>query len=117
MELWRWPERGLASRGAVVFPHLQNPSCVFSVGEEEEGKARGRGGCAAPRAGLGHSRAWDTWRVMLVAPCHWHRALLGVLCTPRSWCITFDEFCAPQGAGASPWMNSVHPKTLVHHLG
>lgn len=90
MELWRWPERGPASGGAVVFLHLQNPSCVFSVGEEEEGRVWGLGGvCAAGhRAGLGHSRAWDTPRVMSLALCHQHPALLGVVC-----------------------------KNLVHHLG
>lgn len=144
MELWRWPERGLASRGAVVFPHLQNPSCVFSVGEEEEGRARGRGGCAAPRTGLGHSRAWDTPRVMSPALWHQNPALLEVLCTPRSWCVPWEGsvhpkisvnplrvllvhpelsghppggFSAPQDFGASPQGVPVHPKVLVPPRG
>lgn len=78
------------------FSAFANPSCVFSVGEEEEGRAPGPwGGCAGGhRAGLGHSRAWDTPRVMSPALCHRHPALLGVLCTPKSWCIPSDEFCA-----------------------
>lgn len=54
----------VCSIGAVVFPHLQKPSCVFFVGEEEEGRAWGRVGCVA-----GHPGAQPRLPSAAAVPC------------------------------------------------
>lgn len=117
--------------------------CVFRRGGRG-GKGSGPGGLCCTRAGLGHSRAWDTPRVMSPALWHQHPALLEVLCTPRSWCVPWEGsvhpkisvnplrvllvhpelsghppggFSAPQDFGASPQGVPVHPKVLVPPRG
>lgn len=101
--LWRWgseaaggEQKLLCSIGAVVFPHLQKPSCVFSVGEEEEGRA-------------------GDWvvlcRGMFCAPRDLGASPQGIPCTPRPQCIPPGRFCAPQDLSASHRGDSVHHKT------
>lgn len=90
----------VCSVGDVVFPHLQKPSCVFSVGEEEEGRAWGRVGCVAS-----HTGASDM-------PCHCSRAwrmghhqgdVTGPVQPAPSPAV---GFCAPQGFSAPRGLDS-----------
>ncbi|KAM7101553.1 uncharacterized protein J5F26_009012 [Ciconia maguari] len=117
----------VCSIGAVVFPHLQKPSCVFSVGEEEEGRkglGPGRFCCQSPRgpaAGAAFAAASCDGRAPCCSFVHpevsVHPPGWGVLCTLRPQCIPPGGFCAPRGFSASPRGVSVHPKTSVHPPG